>query len=274
MSLLGSDVQGGWFRRLHAPSNPAGLGTALAIAAALITLNQTLQYGLSAAAVTALFGAAMNETRAVVKASLVIIFPAAVVTAVAAWHMAGWRGGQPAAVLNLRRPQLSLLGWLAVILGFMAAMYLAIAVVVGVFGIDLAQYTPGPDGRTPKSGSTGLVKEAMFDIANEPLLFLAVFPSLALGAPIAEEIIFRGQLFSALSLTRIGVAGATLVTSSGWALMHMSEPWLSIGLIFIMGLIFGWLMYRFGSLWLTIACHGVWNSLFALAIFANSGGAA
>lgn len=273
MSLLGRDASGGWFRRLYAPSNPAGLGMALLFAVLLIVLNQAMQYGLAAVAVRALFGGTMSTNlREVVKASLVVIFPVSLLTAAIAWKLAGWRGGQPAKVLSLRWPRLSVWGWAVLIIGFLVVMYLAIAAIVVGFGIDLAQYTPGPDGKTPKSGSTGLVKEAMFDIANEPLLFLAVLPSIALGAPIAEEFIFRGQLFSALSLTRLGVPGATVVTSLLWALLHNSEPWLSIGLIFIMGLVFGWMMYRFGSLWLTMACHGTWNSIFALAIFANTGG--
>ena len=57
-----------------------------------------------------------------------------------------------------------------------------------------------------------------------------------------------------------------------WAVLHVTEPWLSIGLIFIMGLIFGWMMWRFGSLWLTIVCHGVWNGFYALLIYFNLGG--
>jgi membrane protease YdiL (CAAX protease family) len=54
--------------------------------------------------------------------------------------------------------------------------------------------------------------------------------------------------------------------------LHVTEPWLSIGLIFVMGLIFGWLMVRFGSLWLTIACHGLWNGFYSLLIYFNLGG--
>ena len=98
---------------------------------------------------------------------------------------------------------------------------------------------------------------------------MAVFPLIAFGAPIAEEVIFRGQLFSALSQTRLGVSGATVVTSALWALLHLSEPWLSVGLIFVMGLVFGWMIYRFGSLWVTMVAHAVWNASYALLIFAT-----
>ena len=86
--------------------------------------------------------------------------------------------------------------------------------------------------------------------------------------------IFRGQLFSALSRTRLGVSGATLLTAATWALLHASEPWLSVGLIFFMGLVFGWMMYRFGSLWVVIACHSAWNGIYALIVFSDQGGAA
>jgi membrane protease YdiL (CAAX protease family) len=160
-----------------------------------------------------------------------------------------------------------------VIGGFILAMYAAIMLLVLVLGIDLQQYTPGPDGQSPSTGSAGEVKEAMFDIANEPWLFLLVFPSIAIGAPLAEEVIFRGQVFSALSRTRLGVSGATILTSAAWALLHATEPWLSIGLIFLMGIAFGWMMYRFGSLWVPIICHGVWNGSYALIIFFGQGGA-
>jgi hypothetical protein len=238
-----------------------------------VLLHQALQLILTLGVLQGVFGADPSDTRSVVKASLIVIFPASLVVAAAGWWLAGRRGGDPREVLNLHWPKLTRTGWLVVIGGFMVGMYAAIMLLVLALGIDLDQYTPGPDGQSPSSGSAGLVKEAMFDIANEPLLFLLVFPSIAIGAPLAEEVIFRGQLFSALSQTRLGVSGATVATSATWALLHSSEPWLSIGLIFIMGLAFGWMMYRFGSLWVPIICHGAWNGTYALIVFAGQGSA-
>jgi len=52
----------------------------------------------------------------------------------------------------------------------------------------------------------------------------------------------------------------------------MTEPWLMIGVIFIMGLVFGYLLYRFGSIWVPIICHGVWNGAYALLVFAKPEG--
>ena len=221
----------------------------------------------------ALFDGALDDLRIAVKANLVAVFPASLLVAAAAWFLAQRNGGAPVRVLGLGWPRLSASGWAVLIIGFFIAMYVLMFAIVTLFGIDISQYTPGPDGQSPDSGSAGLVKEAMFDIANEPWLFALIFPSIALGAPIAEELIFRGQLFAALSQTRLGMSGTTLVTAALWAAMHMTETWFSIGLIFGMGLIFGWMLYRFGSLWLTMACHAAWNGVYGLILFFATGGA-
>ncbi|MCA3554683.1 CPBP family intramembrane glutamic endopeptidase [Aestuariivirga sp.] len=271
MRWLGEDFSGGFFRRLYAPSNPAGLWYALMAAAALLSVYLLLPL----VAVLAFAWADRLDPTAshdVTKLALVSLLPVALLVAGMAWWLANLRGGRAAQVLSLRRPQLGWLGWVALVVCFMLAMYAAISAIAAVFDIDGSQYTPGPDGQSPKTGSAGTVKEAMFDLANEPWLFALVFPSVTIGASLAEEAIFRGQLFSALSQTRLGVAGATLLTALMWSLLHFSETWLSIGLIFVMGLIFGYLIYRFGSLWVTIACHGIWNGLNALLIFFVLGG--
>jgi membrane protease YdiL (CAAX protease family) len=266
----GEDLAGGFFRRLYHPVNPAGLAYALGVVVALVVLNQLLQ-GVFSAGLLMLTGGDLSDTRSLVKAGLVSVLPASLIIVLAGWWLAGRGGADPRAVLSLRVPRLSAAGWLFVIGGFVVVMYVAITLLVLVLGIDVAQYTPGPDGQSPPTGSAGLVKEAMFDIANEPLLFMVVFLSVAVGAPLAEEVTFRGQLFSALSQTRLGVTGTTVVTAGLWAMLHVTEPWLSIAIIFMMGLVFGWLMYRFGSLWVAIACHGVWNGAYALLIFFTQG---
>ena len=266
MALLGEDFSGGTFRRMFRADNPAGLATAIAVALGLIVLNQLLQLGFALLAQRLLFGHEAGDTRQIVKAGLVGLLPASLLTAICAVLLARLRGGSPLAVLNLRWPRLGALGWPLLVSGFIVGLYAAVMLLVSVLGIDLAQYTPGPHGESPQTGSAGLVKEAMFDIANDPRLFLLVLPSVGIGAPLAEELIFRGQIFTALSRTRLGFSGITLITSAAWALMHYSEPWLSIAMIFLMGLAFGYFLYRFGSLWVTMICHSVWNLTYSLLI--------
>lgn len=276
MRWLGEDFSGGFFRRIYAPSNPGGLWWALMVAVVLTVLHQLLQIAflLILLGFALVFKLDLHGSHEVVKAALVSVLPASLIVAALGWWLAGKRGGRAAEVLGLRWPNLTVLGWAALVASFILVMYAAITAIVFIFHIDMSQYTPGPDGQSPKTGSAGAVKEAMFDIANEPWVFALVFPAIAIGAPLAEEVIFRGQLFSALSQTRLGVAGATLLTALMWSLMHLTEPWLSIGLIFVMGLVFGYLIYRFGSLWVTIVCHGIWNGFYALLIFFVLGGGA
>ncbi len=267
MAAFGTDFQKYTSPLLYVPSNPAGLWVALGLALALLVVNSVLQYVAGMGVLSLFFDAGLDDQRSVIKSFIIGIFPASVLTAIVAWQVAKIRGGNPREVLALRFPELGWLGWLCVVGGFMALMYGTIFVLVTAFHIDLANYTPGPDGQSPAAGSAGLVKEAMFDLANEPLLFWLAFPAVTIGAPLAEELIFRGQLFSALAQSRAGFSGATLVTSALWSLLHITEPWLAMGIIFVMGLVLGALLIRFGSVWVTIACHAVWNGLYSLFIF-------
>jgi membrane protease YdiL (CAAX protease family) len=266
MEKFGTDFQKYTSPFLYAPSNPAGLWAALGIALLLIVANGIFQAVAGTTILSIFFDGGLGDPKSVVKAFIIGVLPASLLTAILAWQLAKIRGGRPQEVLALRWPDLGWLGWLCIIGGFMLVVYGAILVLVTVFQIDLADYTPGPDGQSPTSGSSGLVKEAMFDMANEPLLFWLAFPAVALGAPLAEELIFRGQLFSALARSRTGYSGATLITSALWSMLHLTEPWLAVGLIFMMGLALGALLIRFGSLWVTIACHGIWNGAYSLII--------
>lgn len=269
MAAFGTDFQKYTTPFLYTPSNPAGLWVALGIAAALMIANGVFQAVAGTTVLSIFFDGGLEDQKSVVKAFIIGILPASLLTAVLAWQVARIRGGRPEEILALRWPDLGWLGWLCIIGGFVVAVYAAIFVIVTVFQIDLMDYTPGPDGQSPTSGSAGLVKEAMFDLANEPLLFWLAFPAVTIGAPLAEELVFRGQLFAALSRSRAGFSGATLITSALWSLLHITEPWLAVGLIFMMGLALGTLLVRFGSLWVTIICHGVWNGLYSLAIFGS-----
>jgi hypothetical protein len=254
----------------YAAENRAGLFTPLGAALVLIAVNQLLQLGFGFGAASLLFADGDEATRIDMKSALVGILPASLLTAALAVWFSRVSGGSPREVLALRGPNLKLWQWFAVIIGFLLVMYVAITAVVVLLGLDPNQYTPGPDGQSPESGSAGVVKETMYDIANEPWLFWMVLPSVVIGAPLAEEFIFRGHVFAALAQSKAGPVGAVLVTSAVWAILHATEPWLSIGMIFVMGLALGWLLLRFGSIWVTVVCHGVWNAFFALLTFGTA----
>lgn len=270
MSRLGAAFEGGVWRRLYAPLQVPGLWQSVAIAVALVILNQILQAVFGLLSFKLMFGGAVGLHGDLIKGYMVGLFPAALATVAVAWAFARLKGARPTEILSLRSPGFTPLGWLVLILGFVICLYAAIFLGASLLGIDLEQFAPteGQDN----ADTIGVVKQAMFDIAHDPRLFLLVLPSVVIGAPLAEEIIFRGQLFNALAHSRAGISGATLLTAGAWAGLHLTEPLFSVGIIFVMGLVFGYLMYRFNSLWVTIMCHGVWNAIYAVIMF-NSVGA-
>lgn len=268
MPVFGADLQKFGTPWLYTPRQPAVLWLALGLSLAILVANVLLQ-SIGGLAVVALFlGGDFTDQRLLVKGSIIGILPASLLSAWIAWQLAKVRGGIPQDIFAMRKPELTGLGWLVVVGSFVIAMYVFMAVVVVVFQIDVDQYVPGPDGQSPSTGSSGLIKEALFDLANEPVLFWFAFPAMVIGAPLIEELIFRGHLFSTLATSRAGLSGATVITSALWALLHVTEPWLSVGMIFVMGLLLGALLIRFGSIWITMTCHAVWNGFNALSVLA------
>ncbi len=84
-----------------------------------------------------------------------------------------------------------------------------------------------------------------------------------IGAPISEELFFRGLVFSGLS--RWGFWPAALISGLMFSLVHF-DPGSLIPFIAI-GVLMSWLYWRRGSLWDAILFHFTFNSLsFALLV--------
>ena len=101
-----------------------------------------------------------------------------------------------------------------------------------------------------------------------PFVNVAIGPDWALaflvvgiGAPLAEELLFRGFLLSALARTRVGFAGAAVASTSLWTALHAGYSLLGIVEVFTIGLFFSWMLWRTGSLRVPIFCHALYNSL-------------
>ncbi len=247
MALVGPDFSGGLRHALYRPYNPVGLWQAIAIFAVLLLVNQFVLVKLFADVVDRLTQG--DETRSI----LVGLLPADLVTAWFAWLLARRLGGNPRDVLALRLPALGILGWTVIVGGFLLAILVLAYAIAMLFQLD--------------QDSSGLVEQGVMQFGDDPLYFL-IAGGLVIGAPLVEEILFRGQLFGALAQTRIGIVGASLISSLVWALVHaFTEPLYIIPLLFLMGLALCWLLVRFGSLWVTIACHAAWNAIQALALY-------
>ncbi|MBS0251816.1 MAG: CPBP family intramembrane metalloprotease [Proteobacteria bacterium] len=85
-----------------------------------------------------------------------------------------------------------------------------------------------------------------------------------IGAPLAEELLFRGLIFGALRQSPLGFIGATLITAITWASLHANYSLYGLGAITFIGLYLAWLRERTGGLLAPMVCHGCYNSLIIL----------
>ncbi|HEY4265396.1 MAG TPA: type II CAAX endopeptidase family protein [Micropepsaceae bacterium] len=99
-----------------------------------------------------------------------------------------------------------------------------------------------------------------FDSARAAgMLTLLVVTFVFLG-PLQEELLFRGFLFRGFSLS-FGTWPTIVLTAAAWAIIHVQYQWFFIGEIFALGLLFGWLRARSGSLLLTFGLHAAVNAM-------------
>jgi membrane protease YdiL (CAAX protease family) len=96
--------------------------------------------------------------------------------------------------------------------------------------------------------------------------------AIVIGAPLSEELLFRGFLLSALAQTRLGFFGAALVSTLGWTLLHAGYSGLGLAEVFVAGLFFSWLLWRTGNLWVPIVAHAFYNGVVMIALLVMARG--
>ena len=84
------------------------------------------------------------------------------------------------------------------------------------------------------------------------------------GAPLSEELMFRGFLQTVLARSRLGYWGAALVTTAIWTALHAGYSLIGLGEVFMIGIIFALFLRRTGSLRVALVCHAIYNSGIAL----------
>jgi uncharacterized protein len=107
--------------------------------------------------------------------------------------------------------------------------------------------------------------KGMADIFRGPWWLLALVV-VGIGAPLSEELLFRGFLQPALLQTRLGFWGASAVTTTLWTAMHAGYSLVGLTEVFLIGLMFCLMLRRTGSLRVTIAVHAIYNTLIALVV--------
>ena len=89
---------------------------------------------------------------------------------------------------------------------------------------------------------------------------------IGIGAPLSEELLFRGFLQSALVPSRLGYWGASIVTTVVWTALHAGYSVTGLVEVFMIGMVFALFLRLTGSLRVTMVCHGIYNSGIALLL--------
>jgi len=171
--------------------------------------------------------------------------------ALAGWpvFVTWWKGNGPRIDLGLRLTW-SDTGWGA-LAGFVGLMFAGIVALI-------------------TETIAGEFSSAAGDIAVElrdegPFWALLLFAIMIMvGAPIVEEIAFRGLIFNALRKKGMGAIWTIIITAVAFSAFHF-EPIRFLVLLPI-GLVYGWVRWKTGSLGAAMVAHGVNNAPAALVL--------
>ena len=111
-----------------------------------------------------------------------------------------------------------------------------------------------------QAGIPNTMEDTFIDMSRNPFGIL----SIALLAPILEELLFRGAIQGYLQSVLKHPWVAILIASSIFGVVHMNPA--QIPFAFLLGAMFGWLYYRTGSLLPGIIGHVLNNSIAAVSM--------
>jgi hypothetical protein len=100
----------------------------------------------------------------------------------------------------------------------------------------------------------------MMDVYRSAVFLPLLFVALVVVAPVLEELVFRGFVFEGLRHSRLGSAGAILLTALVWACIHLQYEWFYVAQIFVVGLVLGAARASTGSLLPAIVAHALMNA--------------
>ncbi len=149
--------------------------------------------------------------------------------------------------------------WLTIALG--------VGLMVGVGLLCEAYSTYVVPGKELQAG----VNQLIAGIPKTPVNHLILFFTIAILAPILEELLFRGYLQTSL-MRHMKPWAAILLASSIFGIVHM-QP-LAFPVLTALGAVFGYLYYRTGSLKVNMVLHMLNNGVaYILMVMGISGGA-
>ena len=129
----------------------------------------------------------------------------------------------------------------------------AVALFVLVMGWDMMSRATG------REVEPGFMGDVLKSARAAGALWLLVI-AFCVAAPISEEFFARGFLYRGWSQSFLKAPGAILLSSAVWTVLHLQYDWFFLGEVFSIGLLLGYLRYRFNSTWLTVILHGLQQS--------------
>jgi len=103
------------------------------------------------------------------------------------------------------------------------------------------------------------------------LLWLAVI----VAAPLGEEAFFRGFIFKGILHSRLGGAGAIVLTALIWAVIHQQYDLYGVANVFVAGLLFGLARLKTNSIYASLLMHALMNLIATIevaAVIQSAGG--
>jgi membrane protease YdiL (CAAX protease family) len=167
----------------------------------------------------------------------------------------GWRGNGPRIDLGLRLTW-SDAGW-GLLAGIGSIILAAVAAAITqAFVPDL-------------SSAAGDAADEL--VANSSRLAVSVFALMVMiGAPVVEELFFRGLFFGALRKRGLGTVMTVLITAVLFAGFHF-EP-LRLLVLLPTGLLLGWVRAKTGSTGASMVAHGIVNAPGAILLLLGGPG--
>lgn len=209
---------------------PLAVLVAIAILAAAILAAQAAMAGLAALGVTA--------THWVVPAALIT---SQIVAIALTWRAAGRDGISPRDALALGPPAQGKRAYVSSFL-ILVSVVAAVSVLTWLYRRDLVLQD----------------LQTFIDLIRSPGWWLAIL-AIVVGAPLMEELLFRGFLLAHLARTRIGFRGAAVVTTLAWTGLHAGYSGIGLLEVLLVGFYFCGLVWWTGSLRVPILCHALHN---------------
>jgi membrane protease YdiL (CAAX protease family) len=129
---------------------------------------------------------------------------------------------------------------------------------MAVWSAAMAVFVIACSAVTMLSGKS-IIYESMVRMYQSAVVLPVLWLAILVGAPVGEEIFFRGFVLHGLQRSRIGTAAAVMLVSAAWAGTHVQYDLWGMGEVFLTGIFLGYARVKTGSVLLCIFLHSLMN---------------